>query len=317
MLKFLNCSVAGLALAGFVLTAPAFSQSDPEMAVRMGQIEEQMRLLMGQVEELTFEVKQLRGGLGKAETGALEKPLLEKPLKPRKFAIQQTPNDALVEQQALAPVEEGQIFTKTEIDENGAEQQFKIKKAPGPKILGSITEPEANEDTGFQGKVLVAPAQQEPEADSGLMQQQVVEEQAGDGMKTVALASDTPDALYERSYENLFRRRFSDAELGFREFVQKYPEHGLTGAAQYWLGETFYAQQDYRQAAEAFLLGYKQYPKSRRAPDSLLKLGISLDRLGQKQQACAAYGSVTAEYPKAVEARKRAQAAAKNAGCAS
>ena len=71
------------------------------------------------------------------------------------------------------------------------------------------------------------------------------------------------------------------------------------------------------QAAQAFLQGYKQYPKSRRAADSLLKLGISLDRLGQRQQACAAYESVSSEYPKAVEARKRAQAEAKRAACAS
>ncbi len=301
MLKFLKCSVAGAIIC---LASPAISQSASDTAVRMGQIEEQMRLLMGQVEELTFEVKQLKGQLGKDDTN-----VVEKPLKPRKFAIEQSPNDALVEQQALAPVEEGQVFRKTEIDETGAEQEIIIKKAPGPKILGSLNE----SDGGFQGQLLVAPAQQEPGADAGLVQQVPAE----DNMKVVALSSDSPDALYERSYENLFRRRFGDAESGFREFVQKYPEHSLGGAAQYWLGETFYSQQDYRQAAEAFLLGYKQYPKSRRAPDSLLKLGISLDRLGQKQQACAAYGSVTTEYPKAVEARKRAQAAAKNAGCSS
>ena len=47
----------------------------------------------------------------------------------------------------------------------------------------------------------------------------------------------------------------------------------------------------------------------------VLKLGISLNRLGQTEQACAAYLAVSAEYPKAVEARKRAQAEAKRANC--
>ncbi len=103
---------------------------------------------------------------------------------------------------------------------------------------------------------------------------------------------------------------------GFSNFIQKYPDHSLAGSAQYWLGETYFAQSDFRQAAQTFLKGYQQYPKSRRAADSLLKLGISLSRLGQKQQACAAYGAVSGEYPKAVEAKKRAQAEAKRAGCA-
>ena len=99
--------------------------------------------------------------------------------------------------------------------------------------------------------------------------------------------------------------------------MSKYPDHSLAGSAQYWLGETFYAQGDFKRAAQTFLQGYKKYPKSLRAPDSLLKLGISLNRLGQPEQACAAYQAVSAEYPKAVDARKRAQAEAKRAGCSS
>ena len=84
---------------------------------------------------------------------------------------------------------------------------------------------------------------------------------------------------------------------------------------QFWLGETFYAQGDYRQAAKNFLAGYKNYPKSRRAPDSLLKLGISLNKLGQTQQACASFGALGGQYPNAVDAKKRAQAEFKRAAC--
>ena len=66
---------------------------------------------------------------------------------------------------------------------------------------------------------------------------------------------------------------------------------------------------------DSFLDGYKNYPKSRRAPDSLLKLGISLNKLGQTQQACAAFGALGGEFPNAVNAKKRAQAESKRAGC--
>ena len=77
---------------------------------------------------------------------------------------------------------------------------------------------------------------------------------------------ESPEALYERSNESLLRRQFADAEAGFSSFIGKYPDHSLAGSAQYWLGETFYAQGDFRRAAQSFLQGYKNYPKSRRAP---------------------------------------------------
>jgi tol-pal system protein YbgF len=148
---------------------------------------------------------------------------------------------------------------------------------------------------------------------------QPVEQGAGnanpDAIETVSLAPESPETLYERSNESLLRRQFGDAESGFSSFVSKYPEHSLAGSAQYWLGETYYAQGDFRQAAQNFLQGYKGYPKSRRAPDSLLKLGISLNKLGQTQQACAAFGAIGGEFPNAVDAKKRAQAESKRAGC--
>ena len=158
--------------------------------------------------------------------------------------------------------------------------------------------------------MLVPPSQQE----GGFAEDPSIES-GSDTIETVALAPESPEVLYERSNESLLRRQFGEAESGFRTFIEKYPEHNLAGSAQYWLGETYYAQNDFKQAAQSFLKGYRQYPKSRRAADSLLKLGISLGRLGQKQQACAAYGAVGSEFPKAVEARKRAQAEAKRAGC--
>ena len=128
-------------------------------------------------------------------------------------------------------------------------------------------------------------------------------------------APESPEALYERSNESLLRRQFGDAEAGFSTFLSKYPDHSLAGSAQYWLGETFYAQGDFKRAAQTFLQGYKNYPKSRRAPDSLLKLGLSLRKLDQQEQACAALASVGTEFPRAVEAKKRAQAELKRAGC--
>lgn len=334
MLKFLKMSAA-VVLLGAGLLSPALAQSASEIAVRMQQLEEQVRLLTGQVQELSFEVKQLRAQAGAApqQSGALQQAPVQQPA-PR-VAEQPEPS----QQKRLAAASEG-----TPIPDNNdievIEQQplggsaaalppqtgeADIAMAPGTKMLGSADNAAAKpDDGGFQGKVLVPPSQQEP-GDEQFMQQGAgtATQPGADGtsVETVALApeaaGESPESLYERSNESLLRRQFGDAEAGFSTFLQKYPDHSLAGSAQYWLGETFYAQGDFKRAAASFLQGYKKYPRSRRAPDSLLKLGISLNRLGQAEQACAAYAAVNAEYPKAVDARKRAQAESKRAGCTS
>ena len=185
----------------------------------------------------------------------------------------------------------------TIVTENGTEEQVVLQKAPGPKILGTLpgTSDDGQAESNFNGQVIV-PA----EGSGGDMPSEV---------ETVSLGTqtETPDMLYERSYESLLRRQFGDAETGFRAFVQKYNDNSLAGNAQYWLGETYYVQGDYRQAAQSFLKGYREYPKSRKAADSLLKLGLSLNRLGQKEQACAAFTQLGGQFPKAAEARKRAR----------
>jgi tol-pal system protein YbgF len=304
------------------LISPAMAQSASEVAVRMQQLEEQVRQLTGQVQELSFEVKQLRAqSVAPAvpqQSGAVEQ------LTPPSAVVAGQPRPS--QQKRLAAASEGNPIPDSN-DIEVIEQQplggaalspqtgEADLAAPGVQVLGAMDNAAAQpNDGGFQGKVLVPPSQQEPGDD-------VLIQQGPSSIENVALApealGESPESLYERSNESLLRRQFGEAEAGFSNFLQKYPDHGLAGSAQYWLGETFYAQGDFKRAAANFLQGYKKYPKSRRAPDSLLKLGISLNRLGQGEQACAAYAAVSAEYPKAVDARKRAQAESKRAGCAS
>src|SRR5690606_19683605 len=84
-----------------------------------------------------------------------------------------------------------------------------------------------------------------------------------------------------------------------RAFTQKYPSDALVADAQYWLGESLFQRQRYRDAAEVFLGVTTKYDKSAKAPDALLRLGQSLAALKEKEAACAALGEVTRKYPKA------------------
>ncbi len=301
---------------GTAVFAPVLAQSADDANGRLNQMEEQMRTLIGQVEQLTYNVKQLQGQLANTkQTGAVEQPA---PMKPKKLAQQPlAASDSLdTNDQGVEQIGEAPIVTQDLATADTADQPVAARKAPGSKIMGTMSNTEAAavpNDGGFQGQVLVPLG-----AEDGQTQVQdgsSANQDTQNSIETVAMAPETPETLYERSNESLLRRQFGEAETGFRGFLDKYPEHNLAGSAQYWLGETYYAQGDYRQAAQNFLSGYKAYPKSRRAPDSLLKLGMSLNKLGQTQQACASFGALSGQFPNAVDAKKRAQTEFKRAGC--
>ncbi len=92
---------------------------------------------------------------------------------------------------------------------------------------------------------------------------------------------------------------YETAEFALKEFIDKNKDHDLAGSAQYWYGETFRIRQLYSDAATAYLDGYQNYPKSNKAPDNLLKLGITMVQLGEKDQGCKMISGIKKEYPKA------------------
>ena len=92
---------------------------------------------------------------------------------------------------------------------------------------------------------------------------------------------------------------YPTAERAFREFVITNPEHKLAGNAQYWYAETFRIRQLYTDAASAYLEGYQKYPKGEKAPINLLKLGVSMIQIGEKDQGCKMIGGVEKQYPNA------------------
>ena len=92
---------------------------------------------------------------------------------------------------------------------------------------------------------------------------------------------------------------YETAEFALKEFIDTHKTHDLAGNAQYWYGETFRIRQLYSDAATAYLDGYQNYPKSKKAPDNLLKLGMTMVQLGEKDQGCKMISGLKKEYPKA------------------
>jgi tol-pal system protein YbgF len=132
-----------------------------------------------------------------------------------------------------------------------------------------------------------------------------------------ALPGATPREQYEYATNLIQRGEYDQAEVALKSFIQQHPKDALTGNAQYWLGETYYVRNDFKNAAVAFAEGYQKYPDSQKAPDNLLKLAMALGQQGQKENACVALRQLEKRYPDAsVNVKDRATRATKNYSCA-
>ena len=109
----------------------------------------------------------------------------------------------------------------------------------------------------------------------------------------------SPEKQYEFATSFLKVGDYSTAERAFREFVLSNNDHELAGSAQYWYAETFRIRQLYTDAATAYLEGYQKYPKGKKAPINLLKLGVSMVQIGEKDQGCKMINGVQLQYPNA------------------
>ncbi len=117
--------------------------------------------------------------------------------------------------------------------------------------------------------------------------------------KESLLPDKAPNEQYEFAVSFMKIGDYETAEFALKEFIEKNKDHDLAGNAQYWYGETFRIRQLYSDAATAYLDGYQNYPKSKKAPDNLLKLGITMVQLGEKDQGCKMIIGLKKEYPKA------------------
>jgi len=139
--------------------------------------------------------------------------------------------------------------------------------------------------------------------------EQVQKTQSVESVGTVVTetAQRTEKILPETSQEEQYKFAISflkvgdyeTAEFALREFVDVNPKHDLAGNAQFWYGETFRIRQLYQDAATAYLDGYQKYPKSSKAPVNLLKLGVMLAQIGEKEQGCSMILGLKDQYPKA------------------
>lgn len=126
----------------------------------------------------------------------------------------------------------------------------------------------------------------------------------------------TEKEQYRFAIGQLRQARYDEAAAAFREFLKSHPDGQFAGNAYYWLGETYYAQQNFRLAAIHFADGFKKFPKHPKAPDNLLKLGMSMAHLKKTKEACASWAELKRRYPSAPGyVKRKAARERKKLGC--
>ncbi len=199
-------------------------------------------------------------------------------------------------------------FTKFSEDAEFRFQELEkqeIAQADSAQIIGTVQRPIAvqsvqvyGEGAAFVGEA-AASAMIENAADAPLFSE-----------------TSDPHAMYTHAQGVLKQQKYSAAATYFKQFLELFPKHELAGHAQYWLGESYYVRKDYKRAAEAFLDGYTTYADSVKAPDSLLKLGMTLHALGDVKMGCTTLGEFATRFPDAAHALKqRAEIEKNRAGC--
>ena len=177
--------------------------------------------------------------------------------------------------------------------EGGKKSSSKLKKK-SEKILAGSTQPQDLGSVSYKDTETNETTQQiqSIESASSIVTEKFEAEQS-------ILPDQSPEKQYEFATSFLKVGDYTTAERAFREFVTTNPEHKLAGNAQYWYAETFRIRQLYTDAATAYLEGYQKYPKGEKAPINLLKLGVSMVQIGEKEQGCKMIIGVEKQYPKA------------------
>ncbi len=242
--------------------------------LKLSEIEKQFQNLTNKFEEVNFKIDKLSSRLSKAQA---DNQLRFQELENNSSLIQNSKNNE-------------KNLSTTEDIENTETNLASKNLMPGtsqPQDLGTISYKDMTDTSETQ-------AIQSVETTKTILTENFINEEK-------ILPEAPPLEQYEFATSFLKVGDYNMAERAFREFVDTNPDNDLSGNAQYWYAETFRIRQLYTDAASAYLDGYKKYPNSEKAPINLLKLGISLVQIGEKDQGCLMIAGVGKQYPNATQ----------------
>lgn len=304
-MKKLALTVSLLPLFGVAFGGTAaFAQANDQRVI---QLQEQVRNLTGKLEEMNFQILQMQEQMRKIqEDNEFRFEELEKKKKadagsdasintaaadsaavgsadetgdkePRRMAAADAGNDNVAQDNTdLQPAQDATADNSADSIATGQQTQITVA-SQAPRALGSIR-------FDASGNVIGGSLTEEPAQPVALPQ------------------TDNPNELYNAAYQYILAGDYRSAEAGFRAHIDRYPADPMTSDARYWLGEALYGQERYAESATVFIDMQRDYPDSKRGAENMLKLGMAMAKLNDREVACATFAKVGSRFPSAAPA---------------
>ncbi len=304
-IKKLALTVSLLPLFGMAFGGTtAFAQANDQRVI---QLQEQVRNLTGKLEEMNFQILQMQEQMRKIqEDNEFRFEELEKKKKadagsdasintaaadsaavgsadetgdkePRRTAAADAGNDNVAQDNTdLQPAQDATADNSADSVATGQQTQITVA-SQAPRALGSIR-------FDASGNVIGGSLSEEPAQPVALPQ------------------TDNPNELYNAAYQYILAGDYRSAEAGFRAHIDRYPADPMTSDARYWLGEALYGQERYAESATVFIDMQRDYPDSKRGAENMLKLGMAMAKLNDREVACATFAKVGSRFPSAAPA---------------
>ncbi|MBD8556657.1 tol-pal system protein YbgF [Rhizobium sp. CFBP 8762] len=306
-------AISVASLAGFCQSAQAFPVSgfsapnaaseqfirvQGNEAGRVGQLEEQVRSLNGRIEEMSFQLLQMQEQIRKfQEDNEFRFQDLEsgKSGGQKKSSLETPTGGAPATGQAQSPATAPNPSVSSQTATNTAPPA--AQTAVPPTTLGSI-------EFDQNGKPKGATRNPDTATTTSSLPGIDPDSAASPDPARQTAALDNPDDLYRMAYSHVLMGDYAQAETGFRDYIDAFPTGEKLADANFWMGEAQYSQGKFSDAAKTFLNAHQTYSKSPKAPEMLLKLGMSLSALDNNDTACATLKEVTKRYPNASQAVK-------------
>ena len=299
----------GLCGAVCLLSAPAdvFAQSSgADTEIRIQQMEREMREIRGTLEEQSFQLRRISEKLDLMNEDAAVSssshsvtPYAAPQPRPVATSTSNAGSGSAAQPIFVAP-EEPQITPPSPRNLTGA-------TVDSPPVSGAYTREKLGVLTRDSSVSVTLPQQG---------QTQTLGTLSKDAQGNLNAASNSAAAVYENAFSMLKSGNHAQAETAFNAFLKAHPNHELVPNAQYWLGETYYVRGAFERAARQFAEGYQKYPKGPKAPDNLLKLGMSLAGMGNKADACVALSQLEGDnFRAAANVQRRARQEMASLGC--
>ncbi|AJC80965.1 YbgF domain-containing protein [Rhizobium etli bv. phaseoli str. IE4803] len=273
--------------------APVVKVQSGDAEVRVQQLEEQLRQLNGRIEEMSFQLLQMQETIRKQQED-------------NEFRFQQLEKTGAGGGGAKAPVKKSE--TDAAPAASGGDDVARVIQAPQGAETAPSTDVPDNTGLGQPPKQLGSiefdqngnPVGGSVDENASIGSGPIPDASGRTPQQTASLGSEADQ--YKAAYGHVLSGDYGTAEQEFNQYIASYPSSARAADANFWLGEALYSQGKYNEAAKTFLNAHQKYGSSEKAPEMLLKLGMSLAALDNKETACATLREVSKRYPKASRA---------------